>query len=51
MDRIAHHAKELLGADTSAVFLPDAGARAHRDTARCIRAIVAEAQWPSSCRI
>ncbi len=25
MDRIAHHAKELLGADSSAIFLPDEG--------------------------
>ena len=26
MDRIAHHAKDLLGADTSAIFLPEDGA-------------------------
>ncbi len=25
MDRIAHHAKDLLGADTSAIFLPEGG--------------------------
>ena len=27
MDRIAHHAKELLGADNSAIFLPEAHGR------------------------
>jgi len=30
MDRIARHAKDLLHADNSAIFLPDAGARTHR---------------------
>ncbi|MEO6065045.1 MAG: GAF domain-containing protein, partial [Lysobacterales bacterium] len=30
MDRIARHAKELLSADTSAIFLPDADGKAHR---------------------
>ena len=39
MDRIAHHAKELLAADHSAIFLP---ARAAEDGAEVFRAIVAE---------
>ncbi|MEP7329346.1 MAG: GAF domain-containing protein [Betaproteobacteria bacterium] len=30
MDRIARHARELLVADTSAIFLPDADGKAHR---------------------
>jgi signal transduction histidine kinase/DNA-binding response OmpR family regulator/nitrate/nitrite-specific signal transduction histidine kinase len=30
MDRIARHAKDLLHADNSAIFLPDAGGRTHR---------------------
>ena len=30
MDRIARHAKELLSADTSAIFLPSADGKAHR---------------------
>ncbi len=30
MDRIAHHAKELLNADSSAIFLPDASGRNYR---------------------
>ena len=30
MDRIARHAKDLLHADNSAIFLPDASGRAHR---------------------
>ncbi|HQR57223.1 MAG TPA: GAF domain-containing protein, partial [Burkholderiaceae bacterium] len=30
MDRIARHAKELLGAGSSAIFLPDAGGSTHR---------------------
>ena len=30
MDRIAHHAKELLGADTSAIFLPEDGTSLYR---------------------
>ena len=30
MDRIARHAKELTGADTSAIFLPDAGGQTYR---------------------
>ena len=30
MDRIAHHAKELLGADTSAIFVPDDGTSLYR---------------------
>ncbi|MFI4924115.1 MAG: GAF domain-containing protein, partial [Vicinamibacteria bacterium] len=30
MDRIAHHAKDLLHADNSAIFLPDAGGRTYR---------------------
>ena len=34
MDRIAHHAKDLLNAGSSAIFLPDAGGQ-------CYRAIVA----------
>jgi signal transduction histidine kinase/DNA-binding response OmpR family regulator len=38
MDRIARHAKELLAADASAIFLPEAGP----DTATAYRAIVAE---------
>ena len=42
MDRIARHAKDLLGADTSAVFLPDAAARRAADGgAAAFRAIVA----------
>ena len=41
MDRIARHAKELLGADTSAIFLPEGG----RDGgAPRFRAIVAEGE-------
>jgi len=38
MKRIAHHAKELLAADQSAIFLPEAG----KDGAPAFRAIVAE---------
>src|SRR4029453_2571902 len=44
MDRIAHHAKDLLHADNGAIFLPDAGGRTHRaivavgDIAEAIRA-------------
>ncbi len=30
MERIAHHAKDLLGADTSAIFLPEDGAAQYR---------------------
>jgi GAF domain-containing protein len=30
MDRIAHHAKDLLHADNSAIFLPDAAGRTYR---------------------
>src|SRR6185437_3011845 len=30
MDRIARHAKELLGGDNSAIFLPDAGGQSYR---------------------
>ena len=30
MERIAHHAKELLGADTSAIYLPEDGASLYR---------------------
>src|SRR5438034_10037389 len=30
MDRIARHAKDLLAADTSAIFLPDAGGQTYR---------------------
>jgi GAF domain-containing protein/DNA-binding response OmpR family regulator len=30
MERIAHHAKELLGADTSAIYLPEEGASLYR---------------------
>ena len=30
MDRIASHAKELLGADTSAIFIPEADGRSYR---------------------
>ena len=30
MDRIARHAKELLNADNSAIFLPDAGGQSYR---------------------
>src|SRR4029453_13909575 len=30
MDRIAHHAKDLLSADTSAIFLPDPGGQTYR---------------------
>jgi len=30
MDRIAHHAKDLLHCDNSAIFLPDAGGRSYR---------------------
>jgi signal transduction histidine kinase/CheY-like chemotaxis protein len=39
MNRIAHHAKELLAADHSAIFLPD---RASDDGREIFRAIVAE---------
>ena len=41
MDRIAHHAKELLGADHSAIFLPESTAAGG---AHSFRAIVAEGQ-------
>ena len=41
MDRIAHHAKELLAADDSAIFLPQAGSDG---TATVFRAIVAEGE-------
>ena len=46
LDRIARHAKELLGAGSSAIFLPDVGGSAHRamvavgDAAEEIRATV-----------
>ena len=48
MDRIANHAKELLQANNSAIFLPDAGGRTHRaivavgDVADGIKAAVIE---------
>ncbi len=46
MDRIARHAKDLLGADNSAIFLPDAGGQTYRaivaigNVADAIRAMV-----------
>ena len=49
MDSIARHAKELLAADSSAVFVPDADGRHYRaitvlgDSAEAIRAAVVEA--------
>ena len=48
MDRIANHAKTLLEAGNSAIFLPDAGGRTHRaivavgDAADAIRSAVVE---------
>jgi len=41
MDRIARHAKDLLGADTSAIFLPES---ANEGGAPAFRAIVAEGE-------
>src|SRR5947209_4513017 len=49
MDRIARHAKDLLAADTSAIFLPDAGGQTYRsivavgEIAEAIRATEVEA--------
>jgi GAF domain-containing protein len=49
MDSIARHAKELLAADSSAVFVPDADGRHYRaitvlgDSAEAIRAAIVEA--------
>ncbi len=49
MDRIAHHAKDLLQATDSAIFLPDRGAATHRatvaigDDAEAIKSAVIEA--------
>ena len=49
MDRIANHAKDLLQANNSAIFLPDAGGQTHRaivavgDAADAIKAAVIEA--------
>ena len=49
MERIAGHAKELLGADTSAIFLPDEGTSNFRaivalgDDAKAIRDVTVEA--------
>ena len=49
MDRIARHAKDLLNADNSAIFLPEPGGRTHRaivavgDIAPAIQAAVVEA--------
>ncbi len=46
MDRIARHAKDLLAADTSAIFLPDAGGQTYRaivaigDVSEAVRAMV-----------
>ncbi len=48
MDRIARHAKDLLSADNSAIFLPDAGGRSYRaivavgDIASAIQSTVIE---------
>ncbi len=49
MDRIARHAKDLLAADTSAIFLPDSGGQTYRaivavgDIADAVRAMTVEA--------
>src|SRR6185436_21150747 len=48
MDRIARHAKDLLAADTSAIFLPDAGGQTYRaivaigDVADAVRTMVVQ---------
>ena len=48
MDRIANHARDLLHANNSAIFLPDAGGRTHRaivavgDIASALKAAVVE---------